>query len=113
MDSLSASAKGEANRHKERMVFDWDKAAQLIKEHGATTASAGLAGDWEWTGGEIYRNKPLQREETYVFLASTWARPELKLDDGMIVDCFKMESETAGWGRDTFWPESALAILQS
>lgn len=111
MDTLSAFARGEANRGRESMVFDWDKAANLIVESGAVSASAGLRGDWEWTGGDILENgKPVPREDTYVFLASTWATPELSLD-GETVDCFKMESETPGWNADTYWPESALAIL--
>lgn len=43
MDTMSAFAKGEANRGKELMVFDWDKAAQLISERKPSVASAGLA----------------------------------------------------------------------
>ena len=109
MDTMSAFLKGEANRNKELMVFDWDKAARIIVKRSATEASAGLSGDWEWTGGRILENgKPA--EDTYVYLASTWATPELEID-GEIIDCFKMESETDGWGSDTYWPDSAKAIL--
>ena len=32
MNTLSAFAMGAANRGKELMVFDWDKAAKLIKK---------------------------------------------------------------------------------
>ena len=41
MDTASAFMKGEANKHKELMVFDWDKAAQLIKERQPKLAGAG------------------------------------------------------------------------
>ena len=93
------------------MVFDWDKAAQLISEMKPSVASAGLAGDWEYTGGEIFRDgKPLSQDETYVYLASTWATPEINID-GEVLDCFKMQSETPGWDSDTFWPETSLAII--
>ena len=51
MDSLAAFAMGDANRGNEHMVFDWDTAATLIRDRGATEASAGLASDWEYTGG--------------------------------------------------------------
>ena len=113
MDSFSAFAMGEANRGKEEMVFDWDRAAEIIKERNAQTASAGLSGDWEWTGGEILRGgAPVPKDETYTYLASTWATPELEVD-GEVIDCFKMESETPGWNSDTYWPESALAKLSS
>ena len=109
MDTLSAFAMGEVNRGKERMVFDWDKAATLIKERGAKNASAGLSGDWGYTGGEIIEDGKIP-EDSYTYLASTWATPELKID-GEIIDCYKMESETDGWGSETFWPKSAKAIL--
>lgn len=113
MDSMAAFAMGEANRGKEMKVFDWDKAAQLILERKPSVVSAGLAGDWEYTGDEIYRDgKPLSQEETYTFLASTWATPEIDID-GEVSDCFKMQSETPGWDSDTFWPETALAIIAS
>ena len=109
MDSFRAFAKGEANRGRPLMVFDWDKAARLIRERGAKEASAGLSGDWEWTGGEILVDgKP--HHEAYTYLASTWATPELDID-GDRVDCFRMETEVPGWGSSTKWPESALAIL--
>ena len=39
-----AFAMGEANRHKELKVFDWDRAAQLIKEKQPEIARAGLSG---------------------------------------------------------------------
>lgn len=111
MDSMSAFAKGMANRGKEEMVFDWDKAAQLIKEKGATSASAGLSGDWEWTGDEILTNgRPVPEGDSWVFLASTWATPELEID-GEVIDCYRMQGETDGWDAETYWPESALKIL--
>lgn len=113
MDSIAVFARGEANRGKESMVFDWDKAAQIIKERKASHAGAGLSGDWEWTGGDILRDgMPVSQEETYTYLASTWAIPELKID-GEIIDCFKMQSETDNWDSQTYWPESARNILSA
>lgn len=109
MDTLSAFGMGEANRGKEMMIFDWDKAAEIIKERCAKNASAGLSGDWEWTGGEILENGKIP-DDSYTYLASTWAVPLLKVD-GEMIPCFKMESETNGWGSGTFWPESAKAII--
>ena len=109
MDTMKAFAMGEANRDKELMVFDWDKAAQLIKDKKVTEASAGLSGDWEYTGGTILEEGKIP-ENSYVYLASTWATPELEIN-GEIFDCYKMQSETDGWDSDTFWPESARNIL--
>lgn len=113
MDSLQAFAMGDANRDKKQKVFDWEEAARIIKERGAKEASAGLSQDWEWTGGKIFANgKPVKEEDTYVYLASTWATPELKID-GEIIDCYRMESETPGWDCDTYWPKEALKILKA
>jgi hypothetical protein len=109
MDTLTAFAMGNASRGKEAMVFDWDKAAQMILEMKADEARAGLSGDWEWTGGYIYEDgKP--DFDGYTFLASTWATPEIEID-GEVYDCYKMKSETE-WRADTKWPESAIDILK-
>ena len=60
-------------------VFDWTKAAHLIKEQKPDVAEAGLAGDWEYTGGIIYEDgKP--DKKSYTYLASLWAIPQIKLD---------------------------------
>ncbi len=109
MDTLKAFAMGEANRGKELMVFDWDKAAKRIAEVHPVIASAGLKSDWEWTGGEIFRDgEPVMDEYTY--LASTWATPELDMD-GEVEPCYRMQSEVPEWSYDTKWPYSALKIL--
>lgn len=109
MNTIAAFAMGKANRGNEMKVFDWDKAAKLIKEHKPDYASAGLDEDWEWTGGEIYSNsKPVTDEYTY--LASTWATPAICID-GDFIDCYKMEHEVPDWDAETKWPESALKIL--
>lgn len=110
MDSLQAFTMGEANKGKALMVFDWVKAAKRIQEVRPTIAGAGLQGDWNWTGGAIYQDgQPVPIENTYTYLASTWAIPELSLD-GNAESCYIMEGETE-WGSGTYWPEEALAIL--
>ena len=109
MENTLAFAMGEANRHKELMVFDWDKAARLIKEKGAQEASAGLFGDWEWTGGDILtEGKP--NLDDYTFLASTWATPELEID-GEKIPCFIYQNDNCKWDSGTKWPESSLKLL--
>jgi len=108
---MFAFAMGEANRGKNMRVFDWDRAAMLIVERKPETVGAGLGGDWECTGGRIYADgAPVQREDTYTFLASTWATPEIDID-GDVIDCWKWQHDTPGWDDGTYWPDSALAIL--
>jgi hypothetical protein len=109
MNTMSAFIMGEINRGKEEMVFDWDKAAKLIKDSGFKDASAGLSGDWGYTSGEIFINgKPKMSDYTY--LASTWATPQIEID-GEYYDCYRMESETPNWHSKTMWPNSALKII--
>lgn len=108
MNTMMAFAIGEANRGKKRMVFDWNKAAKIIRERKPRTAAAGLHSDWEYTGGLIFSDgKPVTNEYTY--LASTWATPELMID-GEIIPCYIMEHKTK-WNEDTKWPKSAIDIL--
>lgn len=113
MDTMSAFARGLAAQGNPRKVFDWNKAAQLIKERKPKVAEAGLQDDWEYTGGCIYREGAPDTGE-YCYLASTWATPELSLD-GDVVDCYIMEQDVPSeWGKDFAdirWPASALAIL--
>ena len=79
MDTLQAIMINASTPNGNGKVFDWDKAAKIIKERRPKTASAGLSEDWEWTGGTIYENgKPVKNEYTY--LASRWATPILILD---------------------------------
>ena len=109
MNTICAIAMGMMNRGKEMMVFDWDKAAMLIREKRPKIAMAGLCSDWEYTGGTIYKDgKPVM--DDYTYLASTWAVPEIALD-GKIVECYRMESEVSEWNAKTKEPASALAIL--
>lgn len=111
MNSIAAFAMGEMNRGKELMVFDWDKAARLIKERKPDYADAFLELDREWTGGCIYlNNEPFYDEYTY--LASIWAIPTIDID-GEEIPCYKMQSEVPDWGEDTKWPKSALEILEN
>lgn len=112
MDSFSAFARGEASRDKPLMVFDWHKAAKLIKENKPKTASAGLESDWEWTGGEIYSNGEIIMSD-YTYLSSTWATPQLDMD-GEITPCWLYQNDCPeNWDSGTKWPESAQQILNA
>jgi hypothetical protein len=52
----------------------------------------------------------MPRENTYVYLASNWATPEIEIH-GTTMDCWRYEDETEGWNEKTYWPESARKIL--
>lgn len=117
MDTSTAFALGTARRHCPPRVFDCVKAAQLIRDShlagNLKVASAGLRGDWEYTGGDIFEDgSPIPEESTYTFLESTWAIPELSLD-GEIFECWVWEKDSPGWDAGTYWPPEALEVLQS
>lgn len=109
MDNCKAFLMGYLTRNNSIMVFDWDKAAELIREYNPSYAAAGLQGDWGCTGGCIWdEGNPVFND--YTFLASTWATPELKMDN-QYIPCYRMENEVPGWGAETKWPKSALEIV--
>lgn len=110
MDILSAIAQSNANRNQELKVFDWDKAAQIIKKEKLYTVYAGLTEDWDYTGGCILINGIIPKHNT-AYLSSTWATPVISVDNGIFVECYKMASEVPNWNDETYWPESARRIL--
>lgn len=108
MNTEAAIRMGIAYRGKPERVFDWNKAARIIRERRPHAAYAGLAEDLADTFSVIYVDgEPLEDGSGY--LASTWATPQLYLD-GDSVDCWIWEHETE-WDADTRWPQSALDIL--
>jgi hypothetical protein len=108
MDTMMAMQMAQKNVGKPQMVFDWVKAAKLIKEKNPQEVEAGLKGDWEYTGGTIYENKRIVKD-SYTYLSSNWAVPEIKID-GVYMDCFVMEDKTE-WSSETKWPKEPLEIL--
>lgn len=108
METVMAFAMGELHKNDPLMVFDWDNAARILADRKPERASAGLANDFEWTGGIIWKDgKPFT--DDYTYLASTWAKPLLVIGDEGI-ECWRYESEVPEWGIDTKWPQSALRI---
>lgn len=97
-------------------VFDWDKAANLIKEHCKINdffdcdkiVRAGLMEDWECTSGVIFQDGSIvDEDDTYVFLGSDWATPILDID-GEEHECWKYQDN-----RDDYWNDSSRKILSN
>ena len=104
--------RGMMNRGREMKVFDWVKAAQIIKDRKPKEVIAGLSEDWGWTAGPIFSDgKPVTDGGAY--LASTWATPVLVLDDDEEIPCWKYQHEVPDWDADTKWPASARSILSN
>lgn len=110
MDTMSAFAMGPANSGKPLMILNWDEAARRVIVAGATSASAGLSSDWEYTGGEILKDgEPV--EDSYFYNGSTWAEPELDVGEGPDPCWVHKHDAPDGWDGNT-WPDSAKAILK-
>lgn len=108
VDTMLKRALAIAAGNKSR-VFDWHKAARILKERAPMEADAGLKDDMFWTAGTIWRDgKPFL--EGYAYLKSIWATPILCIGDEEI-ECSVSADET-DWDADTVWPESALAIIK-
>jgi hypothetical protein len=113
MDTTEAFARGQAAKlagNKQR-VFDWDKAAQILKERGVQEADAGLQNDLEYTGGQILRSGQPDTS-SYTYLSSNWATPVLIIY-GEEIECWRYNDDTPGWDSDTKWPASALDIFRN
>ena len=113
MDLRFAMMMGMANAGNERKVFDWEKAAEIIKKHKPKYVEAGLSEDWIETSALIYADgEPIFA--TDIWLASTWATPVLMVDGYNYhteIECFVMESQT-DFNENTVWPQIALDILR-
>lgn len=104
-------------------VFDWDKAATIIKEHleqhPDLLAEAGLQGDWKYTGGVIFRDgEPVKDDYTYLY--STWATPTLILswdgEEQLEVECslpYGEGEEETRFNESSKWDEISLNILNN
>lgn len=90
-------------------VFDWNKAAELIKDRKPKIANAGLKDDWEWTSGVIFLNGGIVRD-SYTYLKSNWAEPQITLDNGDPIPCW-VYADTVPWDAETKWPDSVLDNL--
>lgn len=99
-------------------TFDWDKAAEIIRanlsEHPYLIAEAGLQGDWDYTGGEIFKNGEIINDN-YTYLKSNWAIPTLILswdgDEQLEIDCYTSDVETR-FDSDSEWDEQSIKILK-
>jgi len=102
----------------EIMVFDWHKAASIIKNRTPQQASVGLYSDLgytqggrgrsnstsvfaEFTGGHLYFNgAPVKMEDAHSFLVRSRSVPEIEVD-GAVEECVIERSKTPGWGQTT------------
>lgn len=110
-DKQNSVPKENKNKFK---TFDWDKAAQIIKEKLKTNpnllAEAGLQEDWEYTGGTIFEDgKP--DSDSYTYLSSNWAIPTLIVDNEEI-PCYT-EDENTRFTEKSKWDEISLKILNN
>jgi hypothetical protein len=117
VSTLEAFARGEQARAAGRplKVFDWRKAAELLRGH--EYAQAGLVEDWFWTGGTILQNGVPQTDPN-CYLASNWATPVLIIGHDEPIECWVIVGTDAAknelgydFKAQTVWPKCALDIF--
>ena len=87
MDTLSAGIMGMMNRNREQMVFDWDRAAEIVREAHKRfkdvdpdfSVEVALNGDEGNTCGTMYEDGKPNINDGHAYLASTWSRPKLTI----------------------------------
>lgn len=97
---------GQINRHRCDLVFDWEKAARLIREKKPYIAHAGLEDSWEREYRKIYQGGLPVYSETF---HSPNKKPVLIMNSSEPIPCCKMEYDTNGMEP---WPREALDILE-
>ena len=113
-DMIFKMATAKRNENSQTKVFDWHKAVRIIKKHNIKNASAGLAEDWDYTGGTILKNgNPIFDGDTYTYLSSVWATPVLLIEgtyDG--IECWCWDDQ-CDWDAKTYWPRTALWLMEN
>ena len=94
-----------------KMVFDWEKAAEVLRERQPVAASVSFIGKHERTEPVlIYRDgEPTPDPRTFCPY-DAFDKPTL-LIDGDEIECFRLENTITTWAIDEYWPESARRIL--
>ena len=106
--------RAESAKNDKPKIFDWDKAAAIIKaklkEDPNIVAEAGLEGDWSYTGGCIFsEGKPVN--DSYTYLYSRWAIPTLVINDSESFECYT--DDNSRFDEKSKWDEVSLAILNN
>lgn len=129
MDTFECAIRAQLARKEGQKlkVFDWDKAACIIKtflmalqKRGTLLCVyAGLRADAGNTTDVIFEDGKVVTEDRLCYLASIWDTPVLTLyitdDTGneseKEIECWRYKDEVPQWDSNTLWPESALKIL--
>lgn len=105
----------QKNKDNPFKVFDWDKAAKIIREElekdKDLIAEAGLEGDWNYTSGTIFKNGESIDSE-YTYLCSNWAIPTLIINNEKEFECWTYQ-KLSRFNSDSKWDEKSLEILKN
>lgn len=99
-----------------KKIFDWIKAARIIKERNIKEAEAALYEDIHYTGGTILVDG-FPYTKGYTFLASDWATPALiyhiNNEEIVAIECYvTSDNNPHRWNEKTKWPKEAFEVLR-
>jgi hypothetical protein len=94
-----------------RRVFDWDRAAEIIREHRPKSVVVGRKGDTTGFIEPIYADGEVAPRGAVAPTLVSFLPLVLRLDWGEEVECWAYDFEHPEWTAETWWPSSALHIL--
>ena len=96
-----------------KMVFDWERAADLLRKRRPRAAYVSMVGKRERsTPVLIYKDGEIVHDSLYGWgYYDAFDTPTL-LIDGDEIECFRLENTITTWALGDYWPESARRILK-
>jgi hypothetical protein len=104
----------KGNTMRDIYIFDWNKAARILRERKPSMATAYIGGMREHTEVSIWVNHgPLLGCNAFLLSHDICGyQPRLDCGADYATDCAIKINDTDDWGPDTWWPESAIDILK-
>lgn len=112
VDPFDIFVNGFRHEKNERRVFDWNKAARVLRDRDETTCKACIIEDYNETVGFILVDGRPAIDHPLPYLSSCWGTPCLVFENGDSMPCWIPQSESPDWTGYTYWPESARNILK-
>lgn len=112
MDPFDIFVNGLRHEKNERRVFDWNKAAQILRDRKTLTCKACIIEDYDETVGSILIDGEPALDFKFPYLSSCYGTPCIVFEDCDFVPCWIPQSESPDWTGYTYWPESARCILK-
>lgn len=111
-DGKQEQSEQEGKAMSDVYIFDWNKAATIIKANNPKKAYAYVGSLRKHTEVTIWQNDTIMPKTPSFLISYDNFGGGIHLGcDGFATPCSVLLSNTDGWNRDTWWPASAVEIL--